>query len=298
MRPVEANWYRDFLYNLNNTKTRYDDAISQASSGKRLNHLSDNPADMSYVLTLRSKIGQIDQFERNIDSGKLWLNTAESGLNQVQNVLTSIVSLASQGANESNGPNERNTIADSIEQMRDEIMNFANTEINGKYIFAGSATDTIPFTAAGVSPQIITYGGNSDVIAVQADFSIQVDTNIPGDQVFTGPNVDIFERLRTLITALRNDDTTGIGNEISNMHELVDQISQGLGNLGNRSAHLDQISGLIKSFKASLVDKMSSLEDANMAEALSNLGREEVGLQAALNVGSRINRQSLMNYLG
>jgi len=306
MRHVEANWYRDFLYNLGNTKDRYDTAVTQSSSGKRLNHLSDDPTDMSYVLALRSKISQIGQYERNISSGHMWLSTAESALNQTQNVMFSIVSLAEQGATESLGADERNTIADSIEMMRDEIMNYANAEINGKYIFAGSYTDTIPFVKAAdtvlpsgaVEPGDITYQGNNDTISIQADFSITVETNVPGDSVFTNAPNDIFDRLQDLIVALREDDTTAIGNEIGNMSELINEINVAIGQIGNRNAHLTQIEGLIKTYKTSLKEKMSSLEDANMAEAISNLSKEEVGLQAVLQVGSRINRQSLMNYIG
>lgn len=305
MRSVEATWYRDFLYNLGNTKGRFDDAITQATSGKKLNHLSDNPSDMAYVLTIRSKIGQIEQFERNIESGKMFLNSSESALNQVMNSLYTVVGLAEQGASEQNGPDERRTLSDRIDQIRDEIMNYANTEVNGKFVFAGAYTDTQPFTKApdtvlpsgAVEPGDITYNGDSAAIDIQADFTITVQTNIPGDQVFTGATVDIFDRLQDLIVALRENDTTAIANQTGNFNELIEQVANTMGTIGNRTNHLNQIEGLLKNFKTSLTDKMSTLEDADMAEAISNLGREEVGLQAILQVGARINRTSLMNFL-
>ncbi len=304
MRAVEANWYRDFLFNLGRTKNRFDTAISQATSGKKLNHLSDNPSDMSYVLTLRSKIGQIDQFERNIESGKMFLSTGESALNQVQNSMYAIVSLAEQGASDVTDLQGRQTIATQILALRDEIMNYANAEVNGKYIFAGSATDTQPFIQdpafvfpSPERPRGIIYQGNQDTIDIQADFSITVGSNIPGDQVFMTP-INIFDRIDNLVEALRQDNTANIGTEIGNMNELVNQISEATGTIGNRTAHLTQIQGMLKSFKTSLIDKMSTLEDADMAEAISNLGREEVGLNATLQAGARINRTSLMNFLG
>lgn len=305
MRPVESTWYRDFIYNLTRVKTRYDDALSQTTSGKKLNHLSDNPADMAYVLTLRSKIGQIDQFEKNIDSASGFLGASESALNQVQNLLSNVVSLAEQGASESTGAQERNIIADNIDQVRDELMNYANSEFMGNFIFAGSATDTVPFVKAADTwdavnniwiPGVITYQGNSDTINIQADFSTAVATNVPGDDVFVNQN-DIFDRLSILIQALRRDDTTTIGTQISSMNQLIDQISESVGTIGNTTSHLTQIKGMLEKFKTAMESKMSSLEDANMAEAISNLSREEVALQAALQAGARIQRFSLMNYL-
>ncbi|MCP5104086.1 MAG: flagellar hook-associated protein FlgL, partial [bacterium] len=78
----------------------------------------------------------------------------------------------------------------------------------------------------------------------------------------------------------------------------INQIDQARGTIGNRTSHLHQIQGLLKTFRTSIQEKMSSLEDADMAQAITNLSREEVGLQATLQAGSRIQRFSLMNYLG
>ncbi len=108
---------------------------------------------------------------------------------------------------------------------------------------------------------------------------------------------DVFDRLSDLIVALRQDNTTNIATEIGAMNELIDQIAEGMGTIGNRTAHLHEIQGLIKTFKTSLQGKMSSLEDADMAEAISNLSREELALQSTLQSGSRIQRVSLMNFL-
>lgn len=312
MRAVEANWYRDFLYNLSQTKGRYDTYITQTSSGKRLNHLSDDPSDMAYALTLRSKIDQVDQFDKNISSGLAYLSSAESAVNAVQNTMYTVVNLAEEGASDSTDAEGRRLIADQIDMIRDEILSYANTEVMGKYIFAGSATDTRPYIKAadtidpvsGVTvPGVITYQGNTDTIQIQADFSVTVGTNLPGSDVFgdstvPAPPYDIFQRLSDLVVALRENDTTAIGNEIGTMNEIINQLSESMGTIGNRSSHLNQIKGLLSSFRSSLQAKMSSLEDADMAAAISNLSREEVALQATLQAGSRIQRVSLMNYLG
>jgi flagellar hook-associated protein 3 FlgL len=266
---------------------------------------------MAYVLTLRSKIDQVDQFDKNISSGLTFLNTSESGLNAVQNVMYQVVTLAEAGASDTSDAEGRRLIAGQIDLIRDEILNYANSEVMGKYLFSGSATDTPPYAkgadtliAPGIyRPGDVTYNGNSDIIEIQADFSVTVGTNLPGDQVFgdstvAPPPYDVFARLADLVVALRQDNTTAIGNEIGTMNEIINQLSENMGELGNRSSHLTQIKGLLSSFKASLQGKMSSLEDANMAEAISNLSREEVALQATLQAGSRIQRVSLMNYLG
>lgn len=305
MRPVESSMYRNFLLNLSNTKLRYDKAISQATSGKKLTTLSDNPADAAHALDLRSRITQVDQFSRNIDSGLKYLNTAESALNSVTTNLYRVITLAEQGATEVNDAGARATIAHQIDLIRDSLLDAANTQVMGVYVFSGTHTDTIPYVKdpAEPDPDTVLYQGNGDTMEIQANFSVQVEINLPGSQVFgangqPAPPHDIFARLATLRDALLANDTPTITAEIGNMHDLVDQVSDNLGEIGNITAHIQETQGLLKDFRTAMQAKVSTLEDANMAEAISNLTKEEVGLSATLQVGARINRVSLMNYLG
>lgn len=311
MRSVESIWYRNFLDNLGTTKSRFDTAISQSTSGKKITQFSDNPADMSYVLSLRNQVEQAEQFEKNISTGKSWLSSAESALSSIVTNLYSIITKAEQGASEVSGIAEREILASDIEQKRDAILNIANTEMMGKFLFAGSATDAQPFTKQADTTQLlpdgrtitipgdVVYNGNSDRIKIQADFSIKVDTNVPGDEAFgiNDGSVDIFATLQKLVTDLRSNNTTEIGNDVQAMNTIVTQLNDTIGKLGNNKAHLDDINGQLKQYKTSITSTMSTLEDADMAEVISNLSKEQVGLQATLRSGALINKQSLMDYI-
>jgi len=310
MRAVESNWYRNFLNNLSLTKGRYDEAITRVTSGKKLNKLSDNPADLAYVLGLRGKVEQIDQFDKNINTAKSLLTAGESAMNSIQNSLYRVITLAEQGASETSSPEGREIIAQEIDQIRDSILNYANTEVMGKYIFAGSSNDSIPFEKDPTevpTPDDIIYNGDGEVVEIQADFSIRVPTNIPGNEVFgvgnlvapaPGGSTDIFAVLHDLRDALLADDTTTISNNLDVLSDIQNQINESRGNIGNNLRHITDIQGMLKSYQNSLKVKMSDLEDADMAEAISNLSREEVGLQSTLQSGARIQKYSLMNYLG
>lgn len=305
MRAVESTMYRNFLVNLSQTKARYDAAISQSTSGKKISRLSDNPADAAHALDLRSKIAQLEQFSRNIDSGIKYLKSAETALSNTTTSLYRVITLAEQGATETNDAGARATIAQQIDLIRDSILDAANTQVMGIYLFSGTSTDTRPYIKdpAEADPDTILYQGNGDIMEIQANFSVQVQINLPGSEVFGAngqppPPHDIFARLATLRDALLANDTAGITAEIGSMHELIDQISDGIGKIGNLSAHLTETQGLLKDLRTAFLAKVSSLEDADMAEAISNLTKEEVGLSATLQVGSRINRISLMDFLG
>ncbi len=369
MRAVESVWFRNFLHNLGLSKERYDSAVTRTTSGKKLNKLSDNPADMAQVMTLRGRLAQISQFDRNINSGEKSLAAAESALNNSVKHIHQVVSLAAQGASGLTSHEQRRIIADQVDLIRDALLDIANTQIDGKFVFSGSNTTIRPFV---LSEGTVSYRGNDQYVEAQADFSVRVATNIPGSQVFTatriGPGtllsvdgsgtgltfdtdisgllnvgdliningenrvitsisspfsvvlespfsetpltpsqwsynrdpgqVDLFQRLADLSAALRNDDTEAIGNSISTMKEVSNSFNSALGHIGNRRGHLQEIKQLLRDFSLTLTTQMSGMEDADMAAAITDLANEEIGLSAMLRTGARINRVSLMDFLG
>ncbi len=311
MRAVESMWYRNFLSNLNISKERFDETITQHSTGKKINKLSDNPSDMAYVLDLRDRVEQAEQFGKNIDSGLKFLMSTDSALNGVMTRMYEIISKSEEGASETTGLDGRKTIANSIEMARDALMDLANTKINGRYIFAGSAGNKQPFVMANSTtetlpdgrvidvPGDITYEGNSDIVQIQADFSVKVNTNVPGDEAFgmSGGFTDLFETLQLIVRDLRADDTPSIGRDISRLNETVSQINETIGKIGNNMSQMREIKGQLEHYKTAMKANKSSLEDANMAEVISNLAREGAVLKSILSSGSRIQQQTLMDYI-
>ncbi|HNX97391.1 MAG TPA: hypothetical protein PKK12_06900, partial [Candidatus Aminicenantes bacterium] len=73
MRAVDSIWQRNFLVNLGLTKERYDSALSQTTTGKKVINFSDSPSDAAMILALKNQSGQITQFERNIAAGTKYL---------------------------------------------------------------------------------------------------------------------------------------------------------------------------------------------------------------------------------
>ncbi len=295
MRAVESIWQRNFLINLAVTKGRYDTALNQVTSGKKLINFSDNPSDAASVLSLKNQSDQITQFDRNIAAGLSLLQPAETAVNSSLTLIYRAISLAEQGASEQNTGQAREILADNVDQLRDQLLNYANSEVAGKFLFAGSNTLTTPYVKDPLSG-VVTYPGNGEEVRIQADFSVQATTNVPGNQIFSGP-IDVFQRLAVLRDALRADDTATIAGSISTMGEVVEQFNQALGVIGNSSSHLMDIRGQLKSFQTSLMSRISTLEDADLASAISNLSKEQTGLQATLNAGSRIQPNSLMDYM-
>ncbi len=295
MRANESIWYRDSLFYINLTKLRYDEAIKQTTSGKRINKISDNPSGAAFALGLKDRRGQIEQFLRNLDTARIYLANAEDVLNKVQTVLNKAITDASQGATDTMDINQKRIIANDIDQLRSQIMDLANTRVMNRYLFSGTLTDTRPFTEVGGT---VVYNGNSNDIDIQIGYSIRVTTNLPGNQVFTNPTANVFEVLANIRDHLNAGDSGAVASDIEDLGAVVDNIAYQRSIIGNRMSELDIMKNNLKEFSTNLQEKISSIEDADMAEAISNLTKEETGLRVTLQSVSRIQRLTLFDYLG
>ena len=295
MRATESMWYRDSLFSINRNKLEFAKTIQQQSSGKRINTFSDDPAGSSFVVGLNDRKSQITQFITNVDRTQTLLSNTETAISQIQNVLNSAVTTLSQATTGTSGPEERALLAVDISEKKKQLLDIANTRVMDRYVFSGTNIDTVPYTeTAGV----VTYNGNDGLINSQVGASIQVTTNIPGSELFNDGSGDLFTFFENVQTHMTNNDSAALKNDVTRLGEIIKHISTERGIVGNRIAETTTIKTSLKEFSTNVTATISSIEDANMAEVISNLSKEELGLRVALQATARIQGTTLFDYLG
>jgi flagellar hook-associated protein 3 FlgL len=142
----------DLLNNsMSTADTQYYNSIEEMSSGKQVNSPSDNPIGFGQILSYRSGLAQISNYQQNISSNNSWLSATESALTQVNDILTSVQTTAVSQASATATASTRQDAADSLQQQIEQIMSLANSQYENSYIFSGTSTDTAPFSATARS---------------------------------------------------------------------------------------------------------------------------------------------------
>jgi len=157
----------DLLYSsISNIQNQNNDLMTKLSSGKEVNEPSDNPLGMGQILDYRSALAQISTYKNNIDSSNAWLSTTESSLSSVNDILTQVKETAVSQASATATASTRQTAADSLQPLIDQILSLANTKVGNSYIFSGTRTDTEPFSAtssaAHIGPAVKAIGDAFD----------------------------------------------------------------------------------------------------------------------------------------
>jgi flagellar hook-associated protein 3 FlgL len=298
MRVATKTLYDGAINTLGRTSSAMVEANEVMSSGKAINDLSDDPVGLVKVLDLRSSISNLNQMERNIAMGESWLNASESALTQVNDIITSAKVLTVAMASANVGASERANNADLVQGYLEEIISLANSTSGGRYIFGGTNTDTIPF-AFGATGTQVEYAGNDTAFSI----NIGKDTVIPvgkdGKDVFgaSWDDTNIFKTFIDFKTSLETDDINGIQAAMSRLDEHLKTVNANVSDIGGKSIRLDVKSEIVADLELTDTERMSELEDADLAEALIALKSKELAYNAALQSTSKMMELSLVKFV-
>ena len=166
-------------------------AQQEIATGKRINRPSDDPAGLRDALLLRTGLNQANQFIRNIDNNRIFIQAADTSLSSVNVNLIRAKELAvSQTAGIASAQTRTSTAAE-IDEIISSVIATANTKVKNQYIFSGTNFRVQPFSSE-TSGAI--YLGNTESFKVRIADSLNVDFSIPGSQVLT---TDLNPKLKT-----------------------------------------------------------------------------------------------------
>jgi flagellar hook-associated protein 3 FlgL len=287
MRVANKSIYDSVKYNLGSIYEELNKANEIATTGKRINNLSDDPVGLTQSLNIRSNLANIEQMGRNISYGNSWLTASESAMTSVQNIISDTKVLCIQMANATIGPEQRSLAAGTVQNMLDEIVSLGNTDVAGNYIFAGSKTDTVPFGQNG------TYNGDNNAFAIKISKNSTVEIGSDGQAVFG----NIFNTMFDLKTALETNDLGGIQDAMGNLDGHFDDISAKISDVGSKMNRMEIKDRIYQDLNFSNTERLSKIEDADIAEAIMNVKAAELTYQTALASSSRVMTLTLMDYL-
>lgn len=267
----------------------------QLSTGRKLNKPSDNPVGITYSLRYRSDLSINEQFQKNADTARSWLDYTDTVLNQVNDIVQRANELTVQAVNGTNPQDALNAVDVELEQIYNQLITLGNSQMNNKYIFNGQLTDTKPYDAAAAEKQETDTAGIEYRFAEGAGLAI----NVNGMDVFGSPNDanNLFGVLKRIQGALKAGNHDGARNELGNLQSRLVTINESRSEIGAKTNRIDLIAGRLEDLEMNLTEMQAKVEDADMAETIMKLKQDESVYQASLATGARIIQTSLLDYL-
>lgn len=265
----------------------------QMATGHKVNSASDNPAGAHKILTSRSLLSSIDQYDRNADSGLATLSFTETALDRAKDSIMRLQELAVTASSGMSNADTRNIIKKEVDNLREELIQIGNANFEGRYVFSGYLTDTPAFDPAGV------FQGDANTQTLKIGSSATIQTGVNGGEVFRGTagGVDILQTVADFSAALAANDQAGVQAAISGLESSFNQISASVSDIGGRITRLNAVKEDLSAYRLEVRTNLSNIEDADITTLISDLKSNQVALEAALASAGKVFSINIFDYL-
>ena len=258
-------------------------SVERISSGIRINRAADDAAGLAISEGLRSDIRALRQAVRNASDGISLLNVTEGALNEQAGILIRLRELASQAATGTVGSTERATIQLEFSALRSELDRIsATTEFNGLKLINGNLASSV----ATNSHTLIQIGIDST-----ANSRIDLNTQIN------------LESIDSTQLGIHNLSVTASSEALTALDKINEAIGSITGSRGKVGAVQNRLTRSIANLSVSvenLTAAESSIRDADIAEEVAELTRNQILVQTATAMVGQANLipQSVLQLLG
>ena len=261
---------------------RVGQSIERISLGIRVNKAAEDIAGLAVSDSLRSDIRLLRQGARNINDGISLINVVEGALNAQSGAVIQLKELATQGISGTIGVFERQTLNLVISSLVAQIDRLAaTTEFNGRTLLDGSLALSVQASEQDFI-QIGTDGQDTSRINlnVELDLSASNSTQLGLNNLSVSSSADAQAALDQIETAL-------------------DTLNFSRGRAGALQNRFSKALGISAVSIENLTAADSTIRDADIAEELAVLTRNQIIAKAAVTMVGQTNLagQNLLDIL-
>ncbi|PIQ99842.1 MAG: flagellin FliC [Nitrospinae bacterium CG11_big_fil_rev_8_21_14_0_20_45_15] len=245
-------------------------SIRVVAGGERIGKVSDDAAGLAISESLRSDIRGLRQAARNVSDGISLVHTVEASLGINSNILIRLRELATQSVNGAIGSNERQSIQLEFSQLRTELDRVAGSaQFNGIKLLDGTLSSA---SAVDINIQLGLDGRSQSRIDLNAELDLK--------------SLDSFGLGLSTLTV---SNEAGALSAMTAVENAIDTVVKVRGNVGAVQNRLELTLKNLGSTTENLVQADSTIRDADMAEEIALLTRNQILTEAASAMVSQSN---------
>ncbi|HMH14645.1 MAG TPA: flagellin [Edaphobacter sp.] len=296
---ADPNYISSLALSIDHSSSVADTLTTELSSGLRVASLQDDPVAAARSSLMGSAIAKDDTFVQTASSEASMLQVTDTTLGEVVTQLTSALSLAVQGNDETLNAANMTAIMQQLTGIRDQVLSLANTSYLGSSLFAGSQGSVKPFVLdTSTTPATVNYVGDTNVQYLETPTGQKIQVNLPGSAVFGTSSSGVFGALNQLIADYSSGASTATFTaDTSALTASLGQVSQQRSILDSSLSRVQSTSTYAQTDESQLKANQGTLVAADTASVATQLSSQETQYQALLNVMSALQKTDLFDYL-
>ena len=245
------------------SRSQLRQSITRLASGVKIAGASDGVAELALSESIRSDVRALQQGSRNLNDGLALIRTAEAALNDISGTFIRLRELASQAANGTVGGTERQTINLEYQNLLAELDRISNsTSFRDTILLDGTL-------AKSASEHLVLQVGVDSTSDNQIDLNNELDLTQVSRAVFN----------------LEDSNVTSQGAAYLALNDLtssIDTLIEIRSRAGSTQIRLTSALNNLNSQIESLTGAVSTIRDANIAEELAALTKNQILVQAGV----------------
>ena len=271
----------------------------QIATEKKLAAPSDDAAAYRQLTGIKRAGADAKQDAANVTFAASLLSASDTALAQIETQLQRANELAVRASTGTIDPEQKKMIAAELDAIVEDLMRMANaTDSRGQPLFSG-ASDATPYVRQPDGSIAFAGGGQAGAIPIGDGASIVAATS--GENVFGnlsaagGGTTDVFAVLQGLADRMRSGGEAG--DAITDINTALNSVSTARASVGARAARLELEGDRMAENAIDRESIRSSLEDTDIATAITELQKTLTVLQATQASFAKLTELSLFNYL-
>lgn len=240
-------------------------SFTQLASGSRITKSSDDAAGLAISENLKSNLRSISQAGRNSNDGISLIQTAEGGLGEISNILTRMRELGIQSASDTVSDKERGLLDKEVQQLKAEVQRISVTTKFG-------------------NQELIN--GNGKVY----EFQVGINNDPDADRITFDSSMSDATAANLGVDSFDFSSKDGAQEALSVIDEAQSTVNGFRANLGAIQNRLQATYDNTQTMGENLAAANSRIRDTDVAQASSELTRNNILLQASVSTLAQANQ--------
>jgi flagellin-like hook-associated protein FlgL len=298
---------QQFLVDLQRTQTQIQDATAQLSSGHRLQRVADDPSAIAQIYQLQAEVTLNQQTQANLSGASAELSAADTALQSAIAGIQIAISLAAQGASSTSSVQARANLAIQVQGLQQTLVGLSQAQVGNHYIFSGDLPTQPSYQLDPTQPEGVAQLQSASATHVIYDTNgTAIATTLTAQHIFDPKDSlgnpvagNTFAAINRLLTALSNNDVSGIASAATSLLASSDYLNNQLVFYGDAANRVTNATSLAQKFLVLEQGSLGELQDANIVAIALAQTQALNQQQAALSLEAKINQMpTLFSLLG
>ncbi|MCI2253004.1 flagellar hook-associated protein FlgL [Domibacillus sp. PGB-M46] len=291
MRVTQSMLTGNMMKNLTSSMNRLDTLNTQVATQKKISRPSDDPVVAMKGMNYRRSLQEVEQFQRNFSEAYNWVENSDETLDKAKLAMDRVRELLVQTSNDTYDAEQRQSAKAEVDQLKEHLIELANTKFGEKYLFNGTNTLEQPVDEEGT-----VAATNKGKVKIELSEGVYIQVNVDAGSAFSQA---LFDDMDAISKAMADPATTGeqLSAFLTNIDSRITENTTARAEIGARFNRIELMQSRLSEQEVVASRILSDNEDVDFEKVVTELTAQETVHRAALSVGARIIQPSLMDFL-